>query len=446
MDLPTSYNGVDVVYKPAAPANYHDLKYVPKNAAGVATGAEQAADARPRDGAGVGLAQYANDVFKDDFSPPEVSGDNRTYSYGAVYHVTPKISFFANYAETWSPPGVNLTINGEIFGPDVSEGIDLGVRFQLFDGKLNLSAIRYEGEQKNLTVSTGSNGANINTIAATNVMGDLSPSGINARGLQDVPRTYSDTVSRQTEGWEFEATANLRPGWRLLANISFADAAQGDAQADTREYFAKNETLLKQILSDAGVTVGSNNVATVNPGVTPANSPDANGARDAWNSFYQSLQNITIDYQKVARLNEVTGNIFTDYTFQSGPLKNFRAGIGVQYRGKEVIGFRGSDTIQDPNNATAAIDDPSVDAFTPVYNSDYFIATAMFGYHREFWNHPVRFDLRIENLFDEDQPLYYNTVMRPPGGNLSTPARTATPNLFSYITPRNYMFTVSVAF
>jgi outer membrane receptor protein involved in Fe transport len=446
MDLPTSYNGVDVVYKPAAPANYHQLTYVPKNAAGVPTGQAREADARPRDGAGVGLAQYAGDVFKDDFSPPKVSGDNRTYSYGAVYHITPKVSVFANYAETWSPPGVNLTIYGEIFGPDVSEGIDVGMRFALFDNRLNLSVIRYQGEQENLTVSTGSNGANINTIAATNVMGDLSASGINARGLQDVPRTYSDTVSRQTEGWEFEATANLRPGWRLLANLALADASQGDAQADTREYFAANETLLKQILSDAGVTVGPNNVATVNAGVTPANSPDANGARDAWNSFYQSLQNVTVDYQKVARLNEVTGNLFSDYTVQSGTFKNFRFGAGIQYRGKEVIGFRGSDTMPDPTNGSVAIDDPTVDAFTPVYTPDYFLVTAMFGYHREIWNLPVRFDLRIENVFDEDQPLYYNTVMRPPGGNLSTPARVATPNLFSYITPRNVMFTVSVKY
>lgn len=446
MDLPTSYNGVDVVYKPAAPGNYHDLMYVPKNAAGTATGASQAADARPRDGTGAGLAQYANDVFKDDFSPPEVSGDNRTYSYGAVYHITPKVSVFANYAETWSPPGVNLTIYGEIFGPDVSEGIDAGLKFALLDNRLNLSVIRYEGKQENLTVSTGSNGANINAIAATNVMGDLSPSGINARGLQDVPRTYSDTVSRKTEGWEFEATANLKPGWRLLANIAIADASQGDAQADTREYFAANEGLLKQILADAGVTVGANNVATVNPGVTTANSPDANTARDSWNSFYQSLQNVTVDYQKVARLNELTANLFTDYTLQSGTLKGLRFGVGVQYRGDEVIGFRGSDTMRDPANPNAAIDDPSVDAFTPVYNPSYYTVTAMLGYSRKIWNRPVRFDFRIENLLDEDVPLYYNTVMRPPGGDLSNPARVATPNLFSYITPRNYMFTMTVAF
>lgn len=446
MELPANWNGTDVIYRPTAPANYRELTYVPKAADGSITGARQEASTRPRNSAGVGLAQYANDVFQDDFSPPGVDGKTTTYSYGGVYHVLPWASVFANYAETWSPPTSNLTIFGQVFGPDVSEGWDAGVRLSLLQGRVNASFIRYEGKQTNLTVSTGSNGQNINNIAATNVVNDLSLSGVNARGLQDVPRTYNDTVARKTDGYEFEVVTNVGRGWRLLANLAFANAKQGDAQAGTRAYFAQNENLLRQILSDAGVTVGANNVATVNAGITPANSPDAALARDSWNTLVQTLQNVTIDYQKVARLTEVTGNIFTDYTFQSGRLKNARIGAGVNYRGREVIGFRGSDSIQNPANPNAAIDDPNVNAFTPVYRPSYYTATVMLGYSRRIFERPVRFDLRVENVLDEDKPLYYNTVMRPPGGDLSTPARVATPNLFSYITPRSFMFTTTVSF
>jgi outer membrane receptor for ferric coprogen and ferric-rhodotorulic acid len=446
MELPANWNGVDVIYRPAAPANYRELTYVPKATNGSITGQRQEATTRPRDAAGVGLPQYANDVFQDDFSPPSVSGKTTTYSYGGVYHVLPWLSVFANYAETWSPPTSNLTIFGQVFGPDVSEGWDTGIRLSLMQGRVNASFIRYEGKQSNLTVSTGGNGQNINNIAATNVLNDLSLGGVNARGLQDVPRTYNDTVARKTDGYEFEVVTNVGRGWRLLANLAFANARQGDSLAGTRAYFAQNENLLKQILADAGVTVGADSVAVVNPGVTPANSPDAAFARDSWNSLVQTLQNTTVAYQKVARLTEATGNLFTDYTIQTGRFKNVRLGAGVNYRGKEVIGFRGSDTIRNPANATAAIDDPSVDAFTPVYRPSYYTATAMFGYNRRIFEYPVRFDLRIENLLDEDVPLYYNTVQRPPGGDLSNPARVATPNLFSYITPRNYMFTMSVSF
>ncbi len=446
MELPANWNGVDVIYRPAAPANYRSLTYVPKAANGSATGARQEAATRPRDGAGVGLAQYANDVFQDDFSPPSVSGKTRTYSYGGVFHVLPWVSVFANYAETWSPPGVNLTIFGQVFGPDVSEGWDTGLRFSLLQGRVNATALRYQGKQTNLTVTTGGNGQNINNIAAANVLGNLSLSGINARGLQDVPRTYNDTVARKTGGYEFEVTANINRGWRLITNLAFANARQGDSLAGTRAYFAQNTNLLKQILTDAGVNVGADNVAVFAAGTTVANSPDATSARDSWNGLMQTLRNTTIDFQKVARLTEVTGNLFSDYTIQTGSLKNLRFGGGVNYRGREVIGFRGADTIRNPANANAAVDDPSVNAFNAVYRPSYYTATAMFGYSRRIFEYPVRFDLRIENLFDNDKPLYYNTVLRPPGGDLSNPGRVSTPNLFSYITPRSYMFTMSVSF
>jgi hypothetical protein len=232
----------------------------------------------------------------------------------------------------------------------------------------------------------------------------------------------------------------------LITNLAFANARQGDTFADTRAWFAQNQNLLKQILGDAGVNVGADNVAVFASGTTTANSPDATSARDSWNGLIQTLQNTTVGYQKVARLNEVTGNLFSDYTIQSGRFKNVRFGGGVNYRGREVIGFRGADTIRNPANPTGVIDDPSVDAFTPVYRPSYYTATAVFGYSRRIFDYPVRFDLRVENLLDEDVPLYYNTVQRPLGGDLSNPGRVATPNLFSYITPRNFMFTMSVSF
>ncbi len=43
-------------------------------------------------------------------------------------------------------------------------------------------------------------------------------------------------------------------------------------------------------------------------------------------------------------------------------------------------------------------------------------------------------------------PLYVNTVQRPVGGNLSTPARVATPSNLYYLTPRNYTLSATVRF
>ena len=455
MDLPVGWNGREIIYKPDAPANYYGLTYSPKNAAGVVTGARTDAAVRPRAGTGLPLPEYANDVFQDDFSPPTLTGKSTTYSYGAVMHVLPWLGLFANYAETWAPPGSNLRIDGSIFEPVTSEGWDAGLRLNLFGGRLQGAVTRYGTKQMNLRQSTGSGSAGlsaslpgaINGIISTNVLGDLSASGINNRGLQLVPSTYEDRAARKSKGYEFELIANLSRGWRLFGNLAFADATQGDGFADTRAYLEKNLPTLRQILADAGVSVAASGQASVNPGVTTVNSPDSTNAVLNWNSLQSNLVNLTPADQKVSRLAEVTGNLYTDYTIQAGRLKGLRFGAGLNYRGKEVIGYRGGDTMVDPANPANAIDDPRVGPLDPVYRPAYYVTTATFGYTFRLRHRlPVRLDLTVNNALDEDVPLFYNVAQRPPGGNLSNPARVATPNQHFYLTPRNFSLSATLSF
>jgi hypothetical protein len=275
----------------------------------------------------------------------------------------------------------------------------------------------------------------------------LSASGINNRGLQLVPSTYEDRAARKSKGYEFELIANLSRGWRLFGNLAFADATQGDGFADTRAYLEKNLPTLRQILADAGVSVTASGQASVNPGVTTVNSPDSTNAVLNWNSLQSNLVNLTPADQKVSRLAEVTGNLYTDYTIQAGRLKGLRFGAGLNYRGKEVIGYRGGDTMVDPANPANAIDDPRVGPLDPVYRPAYYVTTATFGYTFRLRHRlPVRLDLTVNNALDEDVPLFYNVAQRPPGGNLSNPARVATPNQHFYLTPRNFSLSATLSF
>ena len=119
----------------------------------------------------------------------------------------------------------------------------------------------------------------------------------------------------------------------------------------------------------------------------------------------------------------------------------------MNYRGREIIGFRGADTIVNPANATAAIDDPAVDALTPVYRGGYSMITAVAGYtFKLHQHHTVRVDLTVGNLLNKDTPLYYNTAQRPVNGNVASPARVATPNQYFYLVPRNYSLAATVDF
>ncbi len=449
-DQPDGWNGSKVNFRPSAPDDYFKLTYLPKNAAGVATGPRAEALARPRT-ANVPQPQYANDRFRDDYSLPVLKGKVDTYSVGGVFHVTNWASVYGNYAETWLPPAGELRINGERFVPSVSTGWDAGVRFSFLRDKIFLSAGKYSSQQDNIGRGTGTNGglANalgnlFNSLANTNVMGDLSGAGINARGMLNVPGNYFDTANRKSTGYEFELTANVTPQWRISANYALQNAFEVEAYADTRAYVATNDKLFRDILGDAGASV-VNGQAVLNPGTTSLNSIDAAGAVASYNQILEIARNLTAAEQKVARLVKATGNFFSDYTVREGMLKNVRFGLGLNHRGKEVIGYRGGDSIR--TGATTAIDDPSVDATNPVYRKSYTLWTGVLGY--SFRLNPkirVKFDFRVSNLFNEDMLLYYTTAQRAPGGDITNPSRVATPSSFSFIIPRNFTLTTTVSF
>ncbi len=447
---PNDWNGTKIYFRPRPPEDYYSLTYIPKDAAGQPTAPREPALARPRT-ANVPQAQYANDRFRDDYSLPTLKGKVDTYSAGGVYHVTNWASVFGNYAETWLPPAGELRINGERFLPSVSDGWDAGVRFSLLRDRISFTASRYASQQDNIGRGTGNNaglanslGNQFNAIANANVLGDLSPGGVNARGMQPVPSNYLDTASRKSKGYEFELTANVTSQWRVSANYALQSANEVGAYADTRAYVAQNDPLFRQILADAGVGVVAGQ-AVLNAGTTAQNSPDSAGVLNAYNLMHQIASNLTSAEQKVARLVEGTGNVFTDYTIKEGRLKNLRIGGGFNYRGKEVIGYRGGDTIR--TGPTTAADDPAVDATNPVFRDPYTLWTGVLGYSFKLTPKVrVKVDFRVSNLFNESKLLYFATTQRPPGGDLTNPARVATPAGFNFIVPRSYNFTTTVSF
>lgn len=464
-DFPSSWDGQTPLYLPKAPADYFALQYVPKSTAGVATGPLQAADVRPRDSAGVALPQYAADRFRDDYNAPKVSGAATTASAGSVVHLTSWFSVCANYSESFNPPTGAIRITGALFDAQRSRGHDYGVRFNLLGGRFYASLGTYDGKESNQAVDTGSGLGQsfglpqaINQILqarvagnpATGALPDNSTAGRNIRGLINVPSTYLDTRDRTDKGYEMEAVANLTQAWRLTFNASSPRAFQTNAYADTRAYLAKNDAVLRQIVNDAGVLIDKNNVATVDASI-PVNfrSPDADAAARYWNGLYSITQNFVTGSQRISRLNELQVNVFTDYTLRQGLLRGVRLGGGMNYRGREIIGYHGSDTIVDPADPTktTAIPDPKASPYQPFYADPYYTFVATLGYKFKPTRHTTAtLDFRIDNLLDWSKPLYWSTTLRPPGGDITTPARIVTPASYSWLTPRSYTLTATVNF
>ncbi len=440
----------DIAFRPSAPKDYYKLTYAPKTTAGAQSGATAPAIARPRDAFGVALPQYAADRFQDDFNPPEDHGKKSTQSVGTVLNLKYGLAVWANHSQTFNPGDFSkVTINYDAPTSSVSSGTDVGLRLVLLGGKFVANLSRYQSTEAGQTITAPSGFDTLYTIIQINAIGDDSTDGRNIRNVPNIPGSvnapYADYQDRKSSGYEFELTANLTRAWRLTLNAARADATQTNAYSVTRAYVDAHDTVFRQILDDAGVLVGADNVASIDRARTP--SIDASNAVTAWNRLQSSRANWVTGTQLLNRLTRYTANVFSDYRLMEGRLKGLRLGYGMQFRGPQAIGYRGADTILSPTSATTAIDDPTVDAYTVVWAKSYFLATGTLGYPLKLkGGRTVDFNLTVSNLFNYDRVLYNTTGIRPRGGDFSTVARETVPIRFSYATPRSYQLSASYKF
>lgn len=445
---PDNWNGLTAIFKPEAPEDYATLMYTPKDTAGKPTGPAVSADARPRDGNGNRLAQYAGDRFKDDYNAPAVDKSNVTKSVGAVWHMTNWVSPYVNYAETYNPPGYIQLLDSSFPPATVAKGIDVGLRFSLLKSRLNLTVLYYTNKELNNSVGASLNGT-INGLLACNALGDTSTAGRNKRGVGNLPAIANDLRDREADGFELEAVANMSKQWRLMFNVGLPKVYEDNAYRLTRKYLDENWDMLKQIALDAGVRIDANNVASVDTSI-PVNerSPDVNTAVNNYNSLVQNRNNLITNKRIVQ--DQPSFNIFTDYTIGSGRLKGLRIGIGTQWRGKQIAAYQANDTIVDPANPTRAIDDPDRSAYTALYTPNtYHNEVLTLGYSMRLASQKeLRFDVRVNNLLNRQGAIYSSgsTALRPRNGDYTSPARETVCGNFAYQEPLSIKFTTTLKF
>ena len=438
----------DFLWRPDAPDDYYQLTYLPKSAAGAVTAGRSPATSRPLDTVtGQPLAQYANDRFQNDYNPPRNRKQSNTKSVGTILHLGRGVALWANHAQTFNPPNLGLvTINYETPPASTSNGIDYGVRWVFGEGRIVANLSRFQSKEKNFAAGNPAGYSNFNPFITTNPLGDDNPAGTNKRGLGLLPDQWMDKSDRESSGYEFEVVANVTASWRLTANVGTAKAYQDGAYRDTRAWLLANGDLLKQIAADAGLEFDNNGLAVV-----PKNKPvsiDANAAANSYNGIQAAAANWVTGRQYLLRLPKYTANLFTDYRFTSGRLKGLRLGIGVNFRGPQVIGFHGADQIPDPSSPkTRAIDDPAVDAYTPHWSRRYHLVSATLNYPlRLSRGRALSCNLSLTNLLDHDVPIYNALGSRPYGGDITSPARIQVPLAYTYVTPRTYTLSLSFGF
>ncbi len=438
-DYPTDRDPLKPLFKPQAPADWSSLTYLPVSATGQTLPAAPAIT-RPRL-SGARDPRYTQYRFQDDFNAPVLRGYVNTKSLGTVVHLLDWISPSVNYAETFNPQkAYALLQGGGIIQPTVSTGWNYSTRFEFFQRKLDVNLTYYTSKEINNPFGVG--GFPFNTLLQATPIG--STADLNKRGVP-VFITGSDLQNRLAQGYEAEITANVIRGLRLTGSVSLPKVYGVNAYQLTRAYVEKNRENFKLIVQDAGGKVDAANVASVDSSI-PANqqSPDVNTAVDAYNTIFTSYNNLNT--ARTTGANQPLYKIFSDYTFQQGKIKGLRLGLGAQYRGREVIGNRGADTIVDPANPARAIKDPTRSINTLLYTpkGDYTV-TSTLGYLWKINKHDIQLQLVINNLLN-DRSIYWTTstngaattAQRPRDGNYASPARETVPVGFGLKQPINF--------
>ncbi|MCC5021841.1 MAG: TonB-dependent receptor plug domain-containing protein [Candidatus Synoicihabitans palmerolidicus] len=321
------------------------------------------------------------------YSYPEYDRKVDTMSYGATYFSIPSVGVYANYSEGFQPiQGGNIWIGerGPV-GTTIADFKSAGFRFQLFQGQLVGSLGYYEITEANRRLTP--DGGNINKLWELVFRDD-----------EKLP-AFNDTLDYYGEGWELDLTANITENFRGKFNISVPHSEQTNALPDTLAYVAANRAVWEAAASDP----------------TPPNQA----------LLIQELADLdhqvssTDDEQKLNGDYDYRMNLFVNYGFNDGMLDGLELGFGANFYGEKVIG-----------NAVG-------DSFDYIQSDRYELYTVTASYSMKVREYPVKINLSISNLLDNDDRVYQNS--RNFFG-------TAYRNSFKWLDPRKATLAVQVDF
>ena len=468
-DLPSDWDGVTLYYKPEAPEDWESLTYIPRNlTTGVPTSTRPVpAATRPRqnqpgvvnnNGVQIYNPLFANDRFRNDYSPPVNEGSNFTGTYGGVFKAFKKVAVVGNYSTSYVPPPTNsFKLDNSLAAPRTGFGYDGGLRLTLLEGRLTTNVNYFFNREDNQSVAPPTT-TSINNLLGRNSATDPSSEGRNIQGAPNIFGT--DYQSSRTSGVEVEVIGQIARGMRFMLNFGTARVFTFDRFPQAREIVLANADLFRQVLEDAGGRLdttqhpnGAPGLAVVNSAVVAAVASEQTGAVTDYNTIWTNYAAVLSDQPAISN-DRWTLNVYLDYTMQTGRLKGLRLGLGAQVPGRDYAGSRSADTIVDPNNPTRTIDDPTVDQSTAVFVKRPTLVNATLGYgfrfrenSRWFKGKEMTFQLSIKNLLNDQSIVYavFDVVARPPGGDLSKPNRVSvTPRNGVYTQPTSFLFTTTL--
>jgi outer membrane receptor for ferric coprogen and ferric-rhodotorulic acid/sugar lactone lactonase YvrE len=260
-------------------------------------------------------------VYAYDPSSPEqtiLDVSNTALSAGFIYNWYKPLSLFFNYSESFRPANqAVINIEGKPPGPRLGSGKEAGVRVNLLNDRIYISASVFDILQENYVLDFRQ--ASINPITSIQAIwrddqialidpeykNNELPGGANC-----------DLETNRGRGFEVEVFTNITQNWTLQAGYGFVDNETIETAVMTRAYVERNMD-------------GWEAMAVADPAIEASIRPSINTLRE-----FMAVQ---IPGSKSLRSNRHSANLFTKYNFKSGWLRGFSLGGGFNYRSPSII-------------------------------------------------------------------------------------------------------------
>jgi len=137
-------------------------------------------------------------------SEPSITADAVTPQYGVLYKLTPEVSLFASYAESFVPGAQILNLpdgTSKAADPTEGKGYDIGLKADLFGGRVSGTLTFFNIRNMNI----------VNDLATTDSTGSVVIHNV-------------QSGEQRSRGIEFDTTATLTDNWQLYLSYSYMDA------------------------------------------------------------------------------------------------------------------------------------------------------------------------------------------------------------------------------
>lgn len=324
-----------------------------------------------------------NALVRDVGKGADVKVAGRTYTLGAVLHITKNLDLIYNRSDNFNLPtaGQQVLITGSgspatVAAPNpAGKAQEYGVAITLLDGKLYGRAIHYATNTVDQFSFQGSDEVG---PTANQLLSNLLGSRLITQADYDAHATKNTGYlsDRSADGYEFQLTANPTKNWRFTGSFAISNASASGIRKTDYAYWEATKKYLGQFTDRVGLGSSTTTMAQeiAQTDQTLMDSLVLNGGGLVGNRKYLS-------------------NFFTRYSFSTGWLKGAWVGGGYNWKSKMLIGR---------NTSLAGLSvEQQLQWSAPVGEGN-----AALGYTlRVFDKHPINLSLNVRNLFDETAPI-----------------------------------------